>query len=174
MSQDYEDDYGDEDQGADAGPGDAAADAAMQRTNVPGVLLIILGVLNLLGSGYFLVNGLFLLTPAGQAAQKAQVDQMDPEQKKQMQQLGWDMDKIMNGLGPGEIAVAGIGLLFAILTIASGARIRSLRGHGLAVLVSILVCIPCLSPAGCCLLGQVVGIWSLVVLLSPDVKNAFS
>ena len=65
MSQDYDDEYGDENEaGREEGqeefrPGDAAA---MQRTNVPGILLIILGVLNLLGCGYLCFNGIFVLT----------------------------------------------------------------------------------------------------------------
>jgi hypothetical protein len=175
MSQDYEDDIGDEDRGRqdDGGRDDSAEEAAMRRTNAPGILLIIMGVLNLLGAGYFLVNGLFLLTPAGQQAAQFQAEQMNPEQKQQMEQLGWDMGKFMGGMGIGQAVVGGLGLLLAVASIAAGAMMRSLRGYSLAVIVSILACIPFISPVGCCLLGQIFGIWSLVVLLSPDVKSAF-
>lgn len=37
--------------------------------------------------------------------------------------------------------------------------------------VSILSMVPCVSP--CCLLGLPVGIWALVVLNTPEVKQAF-
>jgi len=39
------------------------------------------------------------------------------------------------------------------------------------VLGAILTAIPILSP--CCLLGQIVGIWALVVLFNSDVHAAF-
>ncbi len=48
----------------------------------------------------------------------------------------------------------------------------SLRWYPLAIAGSVLATIPMVSP--CCLLGLPFGIWSLVVLLQPDVKSAFS
>ncbi len=177
MSQDY-DDYGDEresgDDGEREGPGrrDAAEEAAMQRTSVPGILFIVVGVLNLLISAYFVFNGAVAMTPTGKQMAKFQIEQ-NAEQKKQFDQMGWDLDQFINIIGLSEVIVAGLGILFAILTIVAGARMRALSGYGLAVVCSIVLCIPFLSPLGCCIFGQVVGILSLVVLLSPDVKSAF-
>jgi len=42
----------------------------------------------------------------------------------------------------------------------------------LALIASILAMIPCVSP--CCLLGLPFGIWAVVVLVKPEVKQAFS
>jgi hypothetical protein len=49
----------------------------------------------------------------------------------------------------------------------------SLKSYGLAMTGSILAAIPCLSAMGCCGIGEAVGIWSLIVLMSADVKSAF-
>lgn len=179
MSRDYDDDRDDDleehrrdDRRDEDDAGDVATQAAMQRTSVPGILLIIVGVLNLLGGGYFLVNGIVVLT-AGKEMVKQQVEMQNPEQKKELEKAGIDMDKFIGGAGIGYAIVGGLGIVVAILTIAAGAMMRNLKGYALAVISSILVCIPAISFFGCCLVGQVVGIWSLVVLLSADVKSAF-
>jgi len=39
------------------------------------------------------------------------------------------------------------------------------------VVASILAMVPCISP--CCLLGIPIGIWALVVLMKPEVQQAF-
>ena len=33
--------------------------------------------------------------------------------------------------------------------------------------------VPCVSCAGCCGVGEVIGLWALIVLLSADVRSAF-
>jgi len=43
----------------------------------------------------------------------------------------------------------------------------------LAVVTAILTAVPCLSCSACCGVGEGIGIWSLVVLLNPEVRNAF-
>ncbi len=50
-------------------------------------------------------------------------------------------------------------------------QMKGLKSYGLAMAVSILSIIPCLSP--CCVLGIPFGIWALLVLLKPEVKAAF-
>jgi hypothetical protein len=178
MSRDY-DDYDDEDQvrreerAGGEGPEEGTAEAAKQRTSVPGILLIILGVLNLLGGAYFVFNGIVAMTPMGKQMAKAQMEQMNPQQKQEMEKMGWSMDSLISGVGSGYAVVGGIGIVVAILTIVAGAMMRGLRGYVLAVICSILVCLPFISFPGCCLIGQIFGIWSLVVLLSPDVRSAF-
>ena len=42
-----------------------------------------------------------------------------------------------------------------------------------AVFVAVLTAIPCISPASCCLLGEAMGIWALVVLLNQEIRAAF-
>ena len=48
---------------------------------------------------------------------------------------------------------------------------RSLEKRTMAVVASIVAMIPCIGP--CCLIGIPIGIWSLVVLMKPEVQQAF-
>ena len=47
------------------------------------------------------------------------------------------------------------------------------REDCLAVMGSLVTMVPCVSPCACCLLGEVVGLWSIIVLISPPVRAAF-
>lgn len=92
---------------------------------------------------------------------------------------------IPNQGGPGaqpqwaNVFGGGIGLVFNFIAIGIGVlivmgalRMKNLRSYGMAMSASIVAMIPCISP--CCLLGLPFGIWALVVLMKPEVKNAFS
>jgi len=77
-----------------------------------------------------------------------------------------------------QMIAGGAGIVFGLLGIGVGVvifygamRMRAMQGYSLAVASSILAMVPCLSP--CCVLGLPLGIWSLVVLLDPTVKEAF-
>jgi hypothetical protein len=63
-----------------------------------------------------------------------------------------------------EIAVAAF-IIFAAL------KMKELRQWELSLAASIVAMIPCISP--CCILGLPIGIWALVVLLRPEIKEAF-
>lgn len=52
-----------------------------------------------------------------------------------------------------------------------GLQMRQMKNHGVAMAAAIAACIPCFS---CCCLPLPVGIWALVVLTKPEVKQAFS
>ena len=69
------------------------------------------------------------------------------------------------------VIVSGIGILTSILIFIGALRMMKRANYGLAMAVSILAMIPCISP--CCLLGLPIGIWSLVVLSKPEVKATF-
>ena len=62
------------------------------------------------------------------------------------------------------------GVISLVVLIASIQMMR-LRGHGLAVAGSVLAMLNLGNL--CCILGLPFGIWSLVVLMRPDVRNAF-
>ena len=64
-----------------------------------------------------------------------------------------------------------IALAMSLLIFAGGLQMKRLQNYGLAMAASIVAMIPCISP--CCLLGLPLGIWALVVLSKPEVKNAF-
>lgn len=63
-----------------------------------------------------------------------------------------------------EIAVAAF-IIYAAL------KMRELQQWELSLAASIVAMIPCVSP--CCIIGLPIGIWALVVLLRPEVKEAF-
>ena len=64
-------------------------------------------------------------------------------------------------------------LILSLITIFGGVRMMSLRSYGLAVAGAVIAVIPCVSPSGCCLLGEIAGIWALIVLMNADVRAAF-
>jgi hypothetical protein len=64
-----------------------------------------------------------------------------------------------------------IGILVSGLILFGALKMKKLENHGLAMTVSIIAMIPCLSP--CCVIGLPIGIWALVVLSKPEVKSAF-
>lgn len=64
-----------------------------------------------------------------------------------------------------------VGLLVAGFIIYAALKMKDLEQWGLAVAASILAMIPCISP--CCVVGLPIGIWCLVVLTRPEVKNTF-
>lgn len=63
------------------------------------------------------------------------------------------------------------GLIVAAFVIYAALKMKELKQWSLAIVASILVMIPCVSP--CCIIGLPIGIWALVVLNRPEVKEAF-
>jgi hypothetical protein len=155
------------------GPGPRGGSAA-SRTSVPGILLLIVGVVNLLASfGLFVYMFFFLSVPVEELERQME---NNPQQRKQLEDLkkeGYTIQQIKN-MGATMLGVSGgLTLLAALLTLLGGICLYSHRGYALAVIGAILAAIPCLSPSGCCLLGNIVGVWAVVVLMNPDVKAAF-
>jgi len=68
-------------------------------------------------------------------------------------------------------ASAVVGLAVAAFIIFAALKMRDLKQWELSLAASIVAMIPCVSP--CCILGLPIGIWALVVLLRPEVKEAF-
>jgi hypothetical protein len=73
----------------------------------------------------------------------------------------------------------GLGILFALIQLGvsgfvvwAALQMKELRNWTMSVTASILAMIPCIGP--CCLIGIPIGIWSLVVLMKPEVKAVFS
>jgi hypothetical protein len=62
------------------------------------------------------------------------------------------------------------GFIYGGVSLATALYMRSLTRHSSALIGSVVVMLPC---SGCCLLGIPLGIWSLVVLTRPDVKDVF-
>ena len=149
---------------------------AADRTNLPGILLLVIGILNVLASLYLLLYGVraMMMTPEQRQEAKREMEaQQTPQQREQMKQLNWSMDKILDVWFGVALAWGGLALICGLVTLLGGWQMRSLHSYGLAVTGSVLALIPCLSPTACCGVGEGIGIWALVVLLSSDVKSAF-
>jgi predicted Zn finger-like uncharacterized protein len=64
-----------------------------------------------------------------------------------------------------------LGALLCVIILVGSVQMKKLKNYGLAMSASVLALLPCNC---CCLLCMPFGIWSLVVLNNPEVKDAFS
>ena len=64
-----------------------------------------------------------------------------------------------------------IGLALSGVIVLGAIKMRRLENYGLAMTAAVISMLPCTS--GCCLFSMPFGIWSLIVLLDPQVKQAF-
>lgn len=127
--------------------------AAAGRVKGPAIALIVITALGIVGQLVSMVANMAGLqsTPAG----------LPPEAERWV--------TLMSG---------GLGVLFTVIALAVGGfiiygamRMMKLENYGMAMAVSIIAMVPCISP--CCCLGLPIGIWSIVVLTSAEVKAAF-
>jgi hypothetical protein len=65
-----------------------------------------------------------------------------------------------------------IALIVAGVVLYGALQMMEARKWGLALTVSILAMIPCISP--CCIIGIPIGIWAIIVLNKPEVRGAFT
>jgi hypothetical protein len=204
MSQDYDDEFDQRASDERQPPDEPAVKAAADRTNAPGIFLILSGLINVagvamwVGIGYMMagmtVDKLEVAIEQNQqvnsplaAMLEPQIDQiirqktgkdpkdLPPDQLKAARHEA--MQEVVNQQKQAlwQFVLFGVlNLAGTILPILGGIRMRSLRSYGLCVTGAIIAAIPCVSLASCpCFLGAIFGIWALVVLLNPDVKNAF-
>ena len=75
------------------------------------------------------------------------------------------------GQGVAGLIQSIVGLIGGGVIIFGCIKMMKLQAYGFAFATSILAMIPCISP--CCLLGIPFGIWGLVVLNDPLVRNSF-
>ena len=83
-------------------------------------------------------------------------------------QIDWYNDFFEGVIGLGSSIV---GLIVAAFIIYAALKMKELQQWNLAIVASVLAMIPCISP--CCIIGLPIGIWALVVLNRPEVKEAF-
>lgn len=82
-------------------------------------------------------------------------------------------DEAMMRMWSGSIALISnlVSIGIGVLILIGGLKMKKLENFGLAVTSAILAALPCTSP--CCLVGIPIGIWALVVLFRPEVKESF-
>jgi hypothetical protein len=73
----------------------------------------------------------------------------------------------------GSLGIIGavIGVITSILVLVGGLKMKKLESYSLVMTASIVALIPCISP--CCIVGLPIGIWAIMTLNKPEVKNAF-
>lgn len=141
-------------------------------TTAPAVGMVVVAVLNLLFGSYLMLNGLVSTRMSDEQIETI-MEQQQPENIDQLRQAGFDgpwLRRFMQYLGFGG---GGLHVFLAMLTLLGGMRMLFLRSYGLAVFCAAVMAIPCVSPAACCLMGEAVGIWALIVLLNPNVRALF-
>ena len=143
------------------------------RVIPPAIGLIVVAVCNCLICLYFIFSSMYSLSlPDKQFVEQATMF-YPPEMKAEFNKNGPPPQVLKNytlviGVGGGSL-----GLILSLLTMFGAIRMMSLKSYGLAVFVSVLAMVPCVSCVGCCGMGEGIGIWSLIVLLSPEVRAAF-
>ncbi len=173
---------------ASGGPGglpDSSGDArqlaqAKERVKLPAVFLIVVGVLNLL-VGLLQVGGtVYIAIQPADAMRESTIERYEQLGKSIpfFQELAKEARKQQpDALKTQSVSVNGamsLALLVAsLLVIFGGVRMVQVRSYGLCILASIVASIPCISFTACCCAGEIVGVWSLVVLLSTDVRMVF-
>ena len=170
----YDDDY---DNNNDAPRRSGSVEQAKSKTQVPGVLLIILGVLTLIFSGIGLVQYPDFSKNVDEAIQKQteQVEknpQIPAEQKKAQIDL---FKKISDGAKDAQPYLLPLYLFstFAgLMTILGGVKFINLGSKGLVLFAAFLSMTPFTS--GCCCIGLPIGIWAIIALNNQVVRDGYA
>ena len=141
------------------------------RTNpaqMPGIFLLIVGIINLLLAGYLVLNAVTI-----QALSDAEFEQYmtDTYTRAGRQAPAVDWRTVKSPVVVSFFAWAAVSFVASIVIILGAVKMMTLRSYGLAMTGAVLSMIPLISC--CCLGGQGIGIWALVVLLKPEVKAMF-
>jgi hypothetical protein len=130
-----------------------------EKLRVPAIGIIVTGVLSCIISLYGAVAGLI------GSAKKAEIPPgMPPEAERFLKTY-------LTTLEPLSLPLNLLTLLLGIVTLLAGVKMLQRRAYGLVMTGVILGMIPCLS--GCCCIGLPFGIWALIVLSNPEVRNSF-
>jgi len=135
-------------------------DRAAAAVSWPAICLLVLALGSLLFNGFFFINS----APNREALHDQIMKQK--EFPKEIQ----DPDKFVAATIGGLIINTGACAVLSLIMLIGSIQMLRLRMYGLGIASSIcaMLLLPC-----CCLLGMPLGIWSLAVLVRPEVKSAF-
>lgn len=124
--------------------------------SAPSIALIVVGAVGAVGA---------LASALGSAAMLPLLEKyaQDENMRQQLEQAR--AQGAGNGIG------AWIMLVVSAFVIFGAVQMKGLKSYGLAIAASVVAVLPCVGP--CCCLGIPFGIWSLVMLLKPEVKAGF-
>jgi hypothetical protein len=128
------------------------------KVNGPGIALMVVGILSLIGSvGGLIWQGITAI-PAMLTGMSEGVDFWLPFATG----TGWSLCMSM------------VGFVTAFLIINAGVSMRSARSAGMVYAGSVVAIIPCCTVVGCCCFSVPIGIWAIVVMQDEKVKEAFA
>ena len=98
--------------------------------------------------------------------------------KQVMQNMGFNNDRLLQNPAASLLQIrltygflTGLYSISTLLVFLGGIQMMRLRGYALSLIGAFALTIPC--GTSCCVIGQVVGIWALVVLFSATVREQF-
>ncbi len=161
-------------------PDELPDEQVLDRVRVPGTLLMWVGIANLLGGLLLLQSGVHIWKKSPAEFREDQRDAarmlkdmgiaaVDAERPE----LGMSMDDLQTLNSRSFVGWAMLSFIGSFLTTYGGYNLRTLNSYKMAFAGSLFAAIPCTSPASCCGIGFVVGIWALMVLMNRDVRSAF-
>ena len=129
-----------------------------QMIRWPAVGLIFVGLCDLLIGLTFVVGG----------------EQMGEALNKYIEEQGGSTAELdfSNFGDPANLFLTILGFVLSLLVVAGGVAMMKQKGWALALVGAILTMIPCFGP--CCGLFLPIGLWALVVLMKPEVRQAMS
>ncbi len=136
---------------------------------IPGLLLVLVGLLNLLSALGFLAEGYYFLY-ANPVEVEAQMKAQSEDSPKQMRQAFGSMPDFMFWTAMGSFVVGVLTGILAFPVLFGGTGMLRSRGYYGAVFGALVALF---SPGGFCLLGLIAGVWALVVLMNKNVRSTF-
>jgi hypothetical protein len=141
-----------------APPPPGGGGGAAEALNVPGILFIVFGSISVL-------YGIYGLTVGG--VNEAQLSQMlsDPNLPPQLK----DFVKML--AGPISKVLGLLGMAMSAFMVFGGVQMRQLKSYGIAMAACIIGLLPCTS---CCCVTLPIAIWTLTILMRPEIKSSFT
>ncbi len=172
----YDDDYNNND---DAPRRSGSVAQAKSKTQVPGILLIIIGVLSLIlgaSCGIASMGDFQQGFDAGIKQQAEMVEknpQLSPEQKKAQLDAINKIPDAVKQIQPNLPIYGVITGVSGLLMILGGVKFMNLGSKGLVIFASILTLTP-FTAGCCCVIGLPVGIWAIIALNSQVVRDGYA
>jgi hypothetical protein len=141
------------------------------RVRPAALVLTTVCLLNLMAGVYSLVTSILDKQQGPDAEWQQRWDAMDPALREWLVKNGWNSGEFYVAAANGLLWYGGVASLLSVLALAGARHMLVLRSYRLAMTSAVLTAIPCVTP--CCLLGQIAGIWAVIVLMQPDVRRAF-
>lgn len=173
-SDDYDRDRGD-DRGRRGGP-ERALEDARRALSAPGLFVILnalfgLFVVALLSIPMVIRPEMLVDTMRNILANQPQ-GQQRKEQEEKLDELEREIQQNKAALQMENTIKLGVAVVCNLIALVGGLAIRSVGSYGLGMTGAIVSIVPCVT--GCCVTGMPFGIWALVVLVRPEVKEGFA